>query len=162
MESKKAIKMVLIISTISAIVTMVSMEQKANAATNTTTNVNTNTINCQSKKGSTNTAVFGTLKYAGGKCTGQNGGTVAAGGITSNPLAVKNTISNTNTINCQSKKGSTNTAVFGTLKYAGGKCTGQNGGTVAAGGVKSNSGAVGMHHTQGPNSNSHFGGFIKR
>jgi hypothetical protein len=31
-----------------------------------------------------------------------------------------------------------------------------------AGGVKSNSGAVGMHRIQGPNSNSHFGGFIKR
>ena len=108
MDSKKTIKMILIISTISAIVTMVPMEQKANAATNTTTDVNTNTINCQSKKGSTNTAIFGTLKYAGGKCTGQNGGTIAAGG------------------------------------------------------VKSNSGALGVHRTQGPNRNSHFGGFIKR
>ncbi|HEY6883992.1 MAG TPA: hypothetical protein VI278_08150 [Nitrososphaeraceae archaeon] len=55
-----------------------------------------------------------------------------------------------------------NTAVFGTLKYAGGKCTGQNGGTVAAGGIKSGSGAVGTHRTQGPNGNSHFGGFIRR
>jgi hypothetical protein len=62
------------------------------------------------------------------------GGTVAAGGITSNPLASKDTTTNTNTINCQSKKGSTNTAVFGTLKYARGKCTAQNGGTIAAGG----------------------------
>jgi hypothetical protein len=108
MHSKKAIKMVLIVSSISLIVTMASMEQKANAATSTTTNINTNTINCQSKKGGTNTAPFGTLKYAGGKCTGQNGGTVTAGG------------------------------------------------------VKSDSGAVGTHRTQGPNGNSHFGGFIKR
>jgi hypothetical protein len=108
MHSKKAIKMVLIISTISLIVTMASIEQKANAATNTTTTTNTNTINCQSKKGSTNTAVLGTLKFASGKCTGQNGGTVAAGGI------------------------------------------------------KSDSGAVGMHNTQGPNGNSHFGGLVKR
>jgi hypothetical protein len=55
------------------------------------------------------------------------------------------------------KKGSTNTAIFGTLKYPSGKCTGQNGGTIAAGeNFKSNSGV------QGPNSNSHFGGFIKR
>ena len=96
MHSKKAIKMVLIISTISLIVTMASIEQKANAATNTTTNINTNT------------------------------------------------------------------AVFGTLKYAGGKCTGQNGGTVAAGGIKSDSGAVGTDRIQGPNGNSHFGGFVKR
>jgi hypothetical protein len=108
MHSKKAVKLVLIISTISLIVTMASIEQKANAATSTTTNINTNTINCQSKKGGTNTAVFGTLKYAGGKCTGQNGGTVAAGGI------------------------------------------------------KSDSCAVGTHRTQGPNGNSHFGGFIRR
>ena len=97
--------MVLIISTISLIVTMASIEQKANTATSTTTDINTNTINCQ---------------------------------------------------------GGTNTAVFGTLKYAGGKCTGQNGGTVAAGGIKSDSGAVGTHRTQGPNGNSHFGGFIRR
>ena len=90
------------------------------------------------------------------------GGTVAAGGITSNPLASKDTTTNTNTINCQSKKGGTNTAVFGTLKYAGGKCTGQNGGTVAAGGIKSDSGAVGTDRIQGPNGNSHFGGFVKR
>jgi hypothetical protein len=99
--------MVLIISTISLIVRMASIEQKANAATSTTTNINTNTINCQSKKGGTNTAPFGTLKYAGGKCTGQNGGTVAAGGIMSDQLSSKNTTTNTNTINCQSKKGGT-------------------------------------------------------
>ena len=34
----------------------------------------------QSKKGSTNTTSFDTLKYADGKCTGENGGTVIAGG----------------------------------------------------------------------------------
>jgi CHRD domain len=71
----------------------------------------------------------------------------------------KNT--NPNSINCQSKKGSTNTAAFGTLKYAGGKCTGQNGVSVAAGGVKSNSGSVGIHGTRGPNGNSHFGDIRK-
>jgi hypothetical protein len=57
--------MLLIIPTISLIVTMASIEQKANAAPSTITNINTNTINCQSKKGGTNTAVFGTLKHAG-------------------------------------------------------------------------------------------------
>ncbi|MGB8036235.1 MAG: hypothetical protein WCF03_20665 [Nitrososphaeraceae archaeon] len=38
---------------------------------------------------------------------------------------------------------------------------GENGGTVAAGGVNSNSGSIGMHGIQGPNANSHFGGFRK-
>ncbi|HEY6883993.1 MAG TPA: hypothetical protein VI278_08155 [Nitrososphaeraceae archaeon] len=50
MHSKKAVKLVLIISTISLIVTMASIEQKANAATSTTTNINTNTINCHPRK----------------------------------------------------------------------------------------------------------------
>ena len=36
------------------------------------------------------------------------------------------------------------------------------GGTAAAGGIKSDSGAVGTHRIQGPNGNSHFGGFVKR
>ncbi len=71
----------------------------------------------------------------------------------------KNT--NPNSINYQSKKGSTNTAGFGTLNCAGGNCTGQNGVSLAAGGVKSNSGSVGVHGTRGPNGNSHFGGFRK-
>jgi hypothetical protein len=48
------------------------------------------------------------------------------------------------------------------LNFATGKCTGENGGTVAAGGVKSNSGAIGMHGINYPNDNSHVGGFIKR
>jgi len=70
---------------------------------------------------------------------------------------------NTNDINCQSKKGTANTeTALGTLKFAGGKCTGENGGTVAAGGIKSGLGAIGIHGIQGPNGNSHIGGFIKR
>jgi hypothetical protein len=69
------------------------------------------------------------------------------------------TTTNSNTINCQSKTGTASTNIFGTLGYAGGQCTGENGGTVAAGGIKSNSGAVGIHGVQGPNGNSHVGGF---
>ena len=73
------------------------------------------------------------------------------------------TTPNGNNINCQSKNGSANTQTsLGTLRFAGGKCTGENGGTVAAGGVKSNSGAIGMHGINCPNDNSHVGGFIKR
>ena len=165
MDTKTETKMIVIISTISIIVvTMTSAEQMANAAASTTTN--SNTIDCQSKKGTASTTIFGTLGYAGGTCTGENGGTAAAGGIISKPVTpttttIKSTTANSNTINCQSKKGSANTAPFGTLKYAGGTCTGKNGGTAAAGGVKSNSGAVGIHGIQGPNGSSHAGGIRK-
>ena len=73
------------------------------------------------------------------------------------------TTPNGNNINCQSKNGSADTQTsLGNLRFAAGKCTGENGGTVSAGGVKSNSGAIGMHGTNGPNGNSHVGGFIKR
>jgi hypothetical protein len=175
MDSKALIHSILAISTISImLVTMTSIEQRANTASAvtmtksiaaTTVTTNANDINCQSKKGTANTANLGNLKFAGGKCTGENGGTVAAGGITSKPLTStgsgKNTITS-NDINCQSKKGTANTANLGNLKFAGGKCTGENGGTVAAGGVKSNSGAIGMHGINGPNGSSHMGGFIKR
>jgi hypothetical protein len=68
---------------------------------------------------------------------------------------------NTSTIDCNSKKGTADTAA-GALKFGGAKCEGQNGGTVAAGGIKSGSGAIGLHGSQGPNDNSHFGGIIKR
>ena len=44
-----------------------------------------------------------------------------------------------------------NTAIVGTFKYMG-----QDSGTIVAGGVKSKSGAVGVHRTLGPNSNSHL------
>ena len=116
MDSKTLILTILIVSTISVIlVTMTSFEQIANAATISTT----------TKSGSATTP-------------------------------------NGNDINCQSKTGTANTANLGTLKLGGAKCTGENGGTVAAGGVKSNAGAIGVHGIQGPNGNSHVGGFIKR
>ena len=68
---------------------------------------------------------------------------------------------NTSTIDCNSKKGTADTAA-GAIKFGGAKCEGQNGGTVAAGGIKSGSGAIGLHGSQGPNDNSHFGGIIKK
>jgi hypothetical protein len=87
----------------------------------------------------------------------------AASAVTTTKSAATTITPNTNDINCQSKKGTANTeTALGTLKFAGGKCTGENGGTVAAGGVKSNSGAIGIHGINGPNGNSHIGGFIKR
>jgi hypothetical protein len=52
-------------------------------------------------------------------------------------------ISQQNNINCQSKTRTTNTQTnLGTLKLGGAKCTGENGGTAAVGGIKSNSGAI--------------------
>jgi hypothetical protein len=87
----------------------------------------------------------------------------ATSAVTTTKSTARTIPPNTNDINCQSKKGTTNTeTALGTLKFAGGKCTGENGGTVAAGGVKSNSGAIGIHGINGPNDNSHIGGFIKR
>ena len=87
----------------------------------------------------------------------------AASAVTTTKSAARTITPNTNDINCQSKKGTANTeTALGTLKFAGGKCTGENGGTVGAGGVKSNSGAIGIHGINGPNDNSHIGGFIKR
>ncbi len=88
----------------------------------------------------------------------------AASAVTTTKSADRTINPNTNDdINCQSKKGTANTeTALGTLKFAGGKCTGENGGTVAAGGVKSNSGAIGIHGITGPNDNSHIGGFIKK
>jgi|GEM_PF-5759395 hypothetical protein len=87
----------------------------------------------------------------------------AASAITSTKSADRTTTTNTNDINCQSKKGTANTeTALGTLKFAGGKCTGENGGTVAAGGVKSNSGAIGIHGINVPNGNPHIWGIIKR
>jgi hypothetical protein len=68
---------------------------------------------------------------------------------------------NTSTIDCNSKKGTADTSA-GAFKYGGAKCEGQNGGTVAAGGIKSGSGDIRLHGSQGPNGNSHFGSIIKR
>jgi len=48
-----------------------------------------------------------------------------------------------------------------THKYAAGKCTDENGGTVTAGGDKSSSGLVGIHGIERRNGNSHFEGFSK-
>lgn len=78
-------------------------------------------------------------------------------------IQVSNAINNpiTNTIDCNSKKGTANT-LAGALNYGGVKCEGQNGGTASAGGIKSNSGTIGMHGIQGPKDNSHIGGIIKR
>ena len=87
----------------------------------------------------------------------------ATSAVTTTKSADRTINPNTNDINCQAKKGTENTeTALGTLKFAGGKCTGENGGTVAAGGVKSNSGAIGIHGITGPNDNSHIGGFIKK
>jgi len=87
----------------------------------------------------------------------------AASAVTATKSAARTITPNTNDINCQSKKGTANTeTALGTLKFAGEKCAGENGGTVAAGGVKSNPGAIGIHGINGPNDNSHIGGFIKR
>jgi hypothetical protein len=63
--------------------------------------------------------------------------------------------------NCNSKKGTADTSA-GAFKYGGAKCEGQNGGTVAAGGIKSGSAVIGLHGSQEPSGNSHFGGIIKR
>jgi hypothetical protein len=162
MDFKTLIYVIVVASTISiTLVTATSVGQGVNAVlatttkSATTTTPNGNNINCQSKNGSADTQTsLGNLRFAAGKCTGENGGTVSAGGITSTP-----TTSSKN-INCQSNKGSANTANLGTLNFAAGKCTGENGGTVSAGGVKSNSGAIGMHGTNGPNGNSHVGGLL--
>ena len=82
----------------------------------------------------------------------------AASTVTTTKSAARTITPNTNDINCQSKKGTANTeTALGTLKFAG-----ENGGTVAAGGVKSNPGAIGIHGINGPNEDSHIGGFIKR
>jgi hypothetical protein len=64
-------------------------------------------------------------------------------------------------VDCNSKKGTTNTFA-GSLNYGGVKCEGQNGGTAAAGGIKSDSGTIGIHGIQTPNDNSHLGGISKR
>ena len=71
-------------------------------------------------------------------------------------------IGDQNAIDCNSKKGTTANTLVGPLNYGGVKCEGQNGETVAAGGIKSGSGSIGLHGSQGPNGNSHFGGIIKR
>ncbi len=73
--------------------------------------------------------------------------------------AINNPI--TNTINCNSKKGTAHT-LAGALNYVGVKCEGQNGGTASTGGIKFNSGAIGMHGMQGPKDNSDIGEIIKR
>ena len=136
------------------IITMTSIAQVSNAVDS----INTSTIDCNSKKGTADTAA-GAFKYGGAKCEGQNGGTVAAGGIKT--VNDNTNITSKNTIDCNSKKGTADTAA-GAIKFGGAKCEGQNGGTVAAGGIKSGSGAIGLHGSQGPNDNSHFGGIIKK
>jgi hypothetical protein len=108
------IYVILVVSIFSVtLVTTISVEQRVNAALATTTTTksattttpNGNNINCQSKNGSTNTQTsLGTLRFAAGKCTGENGGTVAAGGITSKPSTPTTSSENTNNINCQSNK----------------------------------------------------------
>ena len=90
MDSKALIHSILAVSTIIIIlVTMASVGQRVDTASVVTTTKsaartitpNTNDINCQSKKGTANTETdLGTLKFAGEKCTGENGGTVTAGG----------------------------------------------------------------------------------
>ena len=154
---KTATPLLLIIAIISMILTTIPIIQVSNAINNPITN----TIDCNSKKGTANTFA-GSLNYGGVKCEGQNGGTASAGGIKSNSVnanAINNPI--TNTIDCNSKKGTANTFA-GSLNYGGVKCEGQNGGTASAGGIKSNSGTIGMHGIQGPKDNSHIGGIIKR
>jgi hypothetical protein len=68
---------------------------------------------------------------------------------------------NPNTIDCNSKKGTADTFA-GPLKYGGVKCEGQNDGTASAGGIKSNSGSIGIHGIIGPNDNSHLTTNLRR
>jgi hypothetical protein len=137
-----------------SLICMTPIAQVSNAVDS----INTGTIDCNSKKGTADTSA-GAFKYGGAKCEGQNGGTVAAGGI--KPVTGNTNITSKSTIDCNSKKGTADTSA-GAFKYGGAKCEGQNGGTVAAGGIKSGSGSIGLHGSQGPNGNSHFGGIIKR
>jgi hypothetical protein len=76
-------------------------------------------------------------------------------------VQMSSAIGEQNAIDCNSKKGTTNT-LAGSLNYGGVKCEGQNGGTAFAGGLGSNSGSIGIHGIQGPNDNAHFAGNIKR
>ncbi len=68
---------------------------------------------------------------------------------------------NSNPIDCSSKKGSANT-LAGPLNYGGVKCEGQNGGTAAAGGIKSEPGSIEIHGIQGSNDKTHFGGILRK
>jgi hypothetical protein len=160
MYNKPAIPVVLIIVIIIMISTITSILQVSNAAA--VISINTAPpVDCNSKKGTTNTFAV-SLNYGGVKCEGQNGGTAAAGGIKLNGSNENATKLNTAPpVDCNSKKGTTNTFA-GSLNYGGVKCEGQNGGTAAAGGIKSDSGTVGIHGIQTPNDNSHLGGIIKR
>ena len=154
MNTKIAGTIIAVVSLIFMIITMTPIAQVSNAVNS----INTSTIDCNSKKGTADTVCW-RLKYGGAKCEGQNGGTVGAGGIKT--VNGNTSITSKNTIDCNSKKGTADTSV-GALKYGGAKCEGQNSGTAPAGGIKSGSGDIGLHGSQLPNGNSHFGGIIKR
>jgi hypothetical protein len=76
-------------------------------------------------------------------------------------IQLASAIGDQNTIDCNSKKGTTANTLVGPLNYGGVKCEGQNGGTAFAGGVGSGSSSVGIHGIHGPNGNAHFAGNIR-
>ncbi len=75
--------------------------------------------------------------------------------LTANPITT-----NTNTIDCDSKKGTADTQA-GNFKYGSLKCECDNGGTLAAGGINSDSESIRLHDSKGPNDNSHIGGISR-
>jgi hypothetical protein len=156
MMNLKLTLIILIITAFSMILTSISLVQISNAVNS----INPNTIDCNSKKGTADTFA-GPLKYGGVKCEGQNDGTASAGGIRSTAINTNTTSTGINTIDCNSKKGTADTFA-GPLKYGGVKCEGQNGGTASAGGIKSNSGSIGIHGIIGPNDNSHLTTNLRR
>ena len=122
--------------------------------------LNQNAIDCNSKKGTTNT-LAGNFNYGGIKCEDQNGGTASLIGIKPNDTANKPAVENSNAIDCNSKKGTTNT-LAGNFNYGGIKCEDQNGGTASAGAIKSVPNSIAIHGFQSPNDKTRFGGVIRR
>ena len=156
-NSKNLIVLFVITTVASTFLTITPSAMKlSNAA-----EVNQNTIDCNSKKGTANTFA-GNLNFGGVKCEGQNGGTASLIGIRSNSTPkLSPSASNSNIIDCNSKKGTANTFA-GNLNFGGVKCEGQNGGTASAGAAKLGPNSLSIHSTQGPNDGTHIGGAIRR
>ena len=89
--------------------------------------------------------------------------TIAVMSLTMTPMIhLSYAIGEQNTIDCNSKKGTTPNTIVGSLNYGGVKCEGQNGGTAFAGGIGSGSGSIGIHGIHGPNDSAHFAGNIRK
>ena len=73
-NSKNLIVLFVITTVASTFLTIIPSAMKLSNAVE----VNQNTIDCNSKKGTANT-IAGNLNYGGVKCEGQNGGTASAG-----------------------------------------------------------------------------------